>query len=183
MSWWPLTEMNTAKVLRLLACIGSLAVPLQANAAETGGCGSFAWPLATEVQWLKATDSETLTSGGKLPSPPAKAIALTLQPVSKISFPVAPTSKRKAGAAEAFGGIVNFDAAASPGLYQVTLASNGWVDVVQNVKALHSSAHTGKSDCDGVRKSVRFDIQQGPFSIELSGIAKDAIKFAIRRAE
>jgi len=175
--------MNTVRFLGLLLCIGSLTMPLQANAAETGGCESFAWPLSTELQWLKAADSETLTSGATLPSPPAKAIALSLLPVSKVSFPVAPTSKRKAGAAEAFGGILNFDGAAQPGLYQVTIASGGWVDVVQNGKALHPSAHTGKSDCDGARKSVRFEIEPGPFSIELSGIAKDTIKFAIRRAE
>jgi len=66
--------MNTARFLRLLVCIGSLATPLTANAAETGGCESFAWPLATELQWLAAADSETLTSGAKLPSPPAKAL-------------------------------------------------------------------------------------------------------------
>ena len=175
--------MYTARFLRLLVCIGSLATPLTANAVETGGCESFAWLLATELQWLKAADSETVTSGAKLPSPTAKAIALSLLPVGKVSFPVAPTSKPKAGAAEAFGGIVDFDGSAAPGLYQVTLATIGWVDVVQNGKALHPSAHTGKSDCDGARKSVRFEIEPGPFSIELSGVTKDAIKFAIRRAE
>ena len=78
---------------------------------------------------------------------------------------------------------MNFDGAAEPGLYQVTIETAGWVDVVQNGKALRSSAHTGKVDCDDVRKSVRFDTGSGPFSIELSGFAKDALKFAIRRAE
>jgi hypothetical protein len=64
-------------------------------AAEPGGCDAFAWPIATELQWMKATDNEAVASGAKLATPPEKAIALTLQPMSAVTFPVAPTSRRK----------------------------------------------------------------------------------------
>lgn len=176
--------MNTSRFLLVLASAVALALPFcAANAAETGGCDAFAWPIATELKWMKTSDNDAVTSGAKLSTPPAKAIPLTLMPMTEVSFPVAPTSRKKGNAGETFGGIVNFDGAAEPGVYQVTIDTAGWVDVVQNGKALRSSAHTGKVDCDGVRKSVRFDIGSGPFSIELSGFAKDAIKFAIRRAE
>ena len=167
-----------------MLCAAALTLPLRAaGAAETGGCDTFAWPIATELQWMKASDSEAVTSGAKLAAPPAKAISLTLLPMTDVSFPVAPTSRKKGNAAETFGGIVNFDGVAEPGLYQVTTETAGWVDVVQDGKALKPSAHTGKMDCDGVRKSVRFEIGPGPFSVELSGFAKDAAKFSIRRAE
>lgn len=167
-----------------MLCAAALTLPLRAaSAAETGGCDAFAWPIATELQWMKASDSEAVTSGAKLAAPPAKAISLTLMPMTEVSFPVAPTSRKKGNAAETFGGIVAFDGTTEPGVYQLSLATAGWVDVVQDGKALRSSAHSGKMDCDGVRKSVRFDIGAGPFSIELSGFAKDTAKFVVRRAE
>lgn len=174
--------MRMSRCLRALAGAAVLAMPLSANAAETGGCESFAWPLATEMEWMKAADSQMLASGTKLEAPPERAMTLALQPMKVVAFPVAPTSKPRADAGEAYGGVVNFSAVPA-GLYQVTLASAGWIDVVQDSKTLKPTAHTGKSDCDVVRKSVRFDLAAGPFSIELSGISKDSVKFSVRRAE
>ena len=123
---------------------------------------------------MKTSDNEAVTSGAKLSSPPAKAIALTLEPMSEVSFPVAPTSRKKGNAGETFGGIVNFDRAAAPGSYQVTIQTGGWVDVIQDGKALRPTAHSGKADCDDVRKSVRFNIDSGPFTIELSRFKHEA---------
>ena len=136
--------MTAARFPRVFVFVCALAVPLSADAAETGGCETFAWPLATELQWLKASDSEALTSGAKLASPPVKAIALALLPINNVSFPVAPTGKPKGDAATTYGGVVTFDGGAEAGLYQVTLASAGWIDVMQNGKTLKPSAHTGK---------------------------------------
>jgi hypothetical protein len=174
--------MKRSKSLLALACAAVLAVPFYASADEAGGCQGFAWPLATELQWMKATESGAVATGAKLSSLPEKAITLSLKPMGDVSFPVAPTSRHKCRA-NACGGIVNFDGVPEAGIYQVTLAKKGWVDVVQNGKAIHSAAHTGKKDCDGLRKSVRFEIGPGPFSVELSNFADDSAKFAIRRAE
>jgi hypothetical protein len=183
MSWWLSIKMKIGGYLRIAVCAVAFVTPLSAYAAETGGCESFAWPIATELQWMKAADSEALASGTKLQAPPEKAIALSLLPMSKVSFPVAPSSKPRPNTGERYGGIVDFDGVTEAGLHQISLSIPGWIDVVQDGKTLKPSAHTGKSDCDGVRKSVRFDIGPGPFSIEISGIFKDTIKFAIRRAE
>ena len=174
--------MKLSKGLIALACAAALVMPLHARADEVGSCQGFAWPLATELQWMKATESEAVASGAKLASPPAKAITLSLKPMSDVSFSVPPTSRHK-NHADAFGGVVNFDGVPEAGIYQVTLAKKGWVDVVQNGKAIRSAAHTGEKDCNGVRKSVRFEIGPGPFSIALSNFADDSAKFAIRRSE
>ena len=131
---------------------------------------------------MKATESEAVASGAKLSVPPEKAITLSLRPMSEVSFPVTPTSRHKSRAS-AFGGIIEFEGVPEPGIYQVTLAKRGWVDIVQNGKAIHSAAHTGKKDCDGVRKSVRFGIGPGPFSVEVSNFADESAKFVIRRGE
>jgi hypothetical protein len=158
-------------------------VPLGAYADETGGCQSFAWSVTKELQWLKSADSEPVASGSTLKEPPAKAIALSLLPMDKVSFPVAATSRLKKTNSDRHGGFVTFDTIGEPGIYQVSLPMAGWVDVIQDGKAIKSAAHTGKMDCDGVRKSVRFNIGPGPVTIEISGIPKDTVKFAIRRGE
>jgi hypothetical protein len=175
--------MKISGMLPILACTVMLVATPAAFADETGGCASFAWPITTELQWMKATDSQAVASGAKLPSPPARAIALLLEPMSAVSFPVAPTGKLKPEG-DVYGGVVIFDSPSSaPGSYQVTMQTGGWVDVIQDGKALKPTAHSGKSDCDGVRKTIRFNLDPGPFTVEFSNIKKDAIKFAIRQAD
>ena len=175
--------MKQSRVLPILASTVALAFSSSAFAAETGGCKSFAWSIATELKWMKAADSQAVKSGATLPSPPAKAMTLALEPMSSVSFPVAPTGRLKPDG-DAHGGIVVFESPSSaPGSYQVTMETAGWVDVIQDGKALKSTAHSGKSDCDGVRKTLRFDLDPGPFTVEFSNIKKDAMKFTIRQAE
>jgi hypothetical protein len=166
-----------------LAGAAFLAASSAAFAAETGGCNSFAWSIATELKWIKAADSQAVASGAKLPSPPEKALTLSLEPRSAVTFPVPPTGKLKPEG-DVHGGVVSFDSPSSaPGSYQVTMQTGGWVDVIQDGKALKPTAHSGKSDCDGVRKTIRFNLDPGPFTVEFSNIKGDVIKFAIRQAE
>lgn len=174
--------MRNSAILPLTAIAMVLALSSTAFAAETGGCESFAWPLATELQWMKAPDSEAVASGAKLAAPPAKAISFSLEPMNAVTFAVKPTGRLKPHG-DVYGGTLTFESVGAPGLYQVTLHTGGWVDVVQNGKALKSAGHSGKSDCDGIRKSVRFNIGTGPVTIEFSNMKNDTIKFAIRHAD
>lgn len=175
--------MSIAQLSRIIIAISALALSSALHAAETGGCNSFAWPLTTEIGWLTSSDSEAAATGASLPSPPTKAIALALLPVSQVSFPVAPTGRKRKDETGKFGGFISFADAASPGLYQVTLSGPGWIDVVQGGKTLKPTAHTGKSDCPGARKSLRFAVGSGPFTIEISGAETNLLKFAVRGAE
>jgi hypothetical protein len=175
--------MNSSHTLFALTAAAVLALNAPAFADDTGGCKSFSWPITTELKWIKASDVQTVASGAKLPPPPEKAMALSLEPMSAVTFPVAPTARRKPEG-DAYGGVVNFDSPSSaPGSYQVSMDVAGWVDVVQEGKALKPTAHSGKTDCDGVRKSVRFSLDPGPFTLEFSNIKKDAIKFTVRQAD
>jgi hypothetical protein len=158
-------------------------LPLNASAAEPGGCESFAWPIATELQWLKASDSEAVASGATLKEPPAKAISLALLPMDKVTFTADESRRRKEAGSAQFGGAVTFESVGEPGIYQISLPVRSWIDVVQGGKTLKSTAHTSKTDCDGVRKSIRFAIGEGPVTVEVSGLPADAVKFAIRRAD
>lgn len=168
---------------RLAAVAAACLLPLNADAAEPGGCEAFAWPIATELQWLKATDSESVVSGGTLKEPPAKAIALSLLPMDEVKFTAEQSRRRKEADKTQFGGTVTFESIGEPGIYQISLPVRSWVDVVQDGKTLKSAAHTGKTDCDGVRKSVRFSMGEGPVTVEISGIPSDTVKFVIRRGD
>jgi len=170
-------------LMLLVGCGALLAAPIEGRAAPGTGCDGFLWPLATEIAWIKADDSEKIASGAKLAAPPMdRAMALALEPASKVAFPASPTSTPKPEDAEAFGGVVYFDKLEAPGQFQVTMQAPGWIDVVQDGKPLEAIGHTGATGCEWARKSIRFEIGPGPFSIQVNAIRKDTIKLTIRPA-
>jgi len=61
----------------------------------------------------------------------------------------------------------------------VTLSDEAWVDAVQDVRSVGS---TRRSDCAGLRKSVRLDLGIAPFVLQISGVASDLIAVAISAA-
>lgn len=169
----------------LLAACGAALLALPAGpaaAAGASGCDGFLWPLATELAWMKAADSEKIASGATLAAlPQDKAIELALLPAAQVSFPATPTSTPKPEDAEAFGGVVSIEKPEA-GHYQITLSGPGWIDVVQNGAPLEATGHTGSKDCDGIRKSVRFEVGEGPVAIQVSGVPKESIRIAVRPA-
>lgn len=171
------------RVIGLMLIALCLPAGTELQAASTGGCESFDFPLATELQWMRADNSEAATSGEKLAAPPAKAIVLKLQPAANVKFPTPLSRPPKGKAEETFGGTLEFEGVPAAGLYQVSLSGPGWVDVVQAGAPLATVAHTGKSDCDGLRKSVRFDLKPGPFSIQLIDAPAATIKITVRKAD
>jgi len=175
--------MKMQRSIWLAVAAAACLLPLNAFAAEPGGCETFAWPIATELQWLKAADSEAVASGGTLKQLPAKAISLSLLPMDQVKSTAEQSRRRKEADNTQFGGGVTFESIGEPGIYQISLPVRGWVDVVQDGKTLKSTAHTSKTDCDGVRKSIRYAIGQGPVTVEVSGLPSDTVKFVIRRAD
>ena len=81
------------------------------------------------------------------------------------------------------GGCVAFAAPEKPGVYQVTLSGEGWIDLVQNGAALQSADHSGAKNCPGLRKSVRFEVGAAPVALQISGAPAETIKVAIRPVE
>ena len=61
-------------------------------------------------------------------------------------------------------------AARKPAPTRSRLSSEGWIDVVQDGHAVKSAAFSGALGCEGVRKSVKFDLAAQPLTLELSGV-------------
>lgn len=165
-----------------IAILLAAAVGPPAGATSPGGCEDFAWPLATELTWLRATGVTEVKSSDTLTDPPAQAIALNLLPSATVTLAGEPSGTLKGDAGATYAGLIHIGAASSPGLHQVTLSHKAWVDVVQNGKTIASVAHTGKTDCEAARKSVRFEIGPGPFTVQVTGASSPAIKVTIRKA-
>ncbi len=131
---------------------------------------------------MAAADSVSLESGAELPAPPAKAITLALQPAKSVTMPVTPGVKKQAVGADTFSGWLTLGGVAKPGLYQISLSQQGWIDVVQNGALVPSSAFTGRKECAAIHKSVRFEIGSGPVTVQISGVPAQTVKLAIRQA-
>jgi hypothetical protein len=155
--------------MRTLALIALfLAAPALAQRPEPPGCDKFKWPIGKERALLAS-------------AAPVENGATMLQPAAKLklaigaALPHAATRQPKAGT---YAGFLNVPAPKS-GSYRVTLSADGWIDVFQNGKEVKSSAFTGAPGCDGIRKSVKFDLAAAPYVIEITGVATDSVSVAV----
>jgi len=162
------------------------AVALAAGSVATSAhadCSGFKWPLDTELGWLAAGGDIALKSGAELPAAPAKAIALTLQPAKSVTMPVAAGVKEQAVGADTFSGWFTIPAGVKPGLYQVSLSTNGWIDVVQNGALVPSKGFTGRQECKTIHKSVRYDIGPGPITVQITGAPAETVRLTINEGK
>ncbi|OCK58845.1 hypothetical protein [Bradyrhizobium sp. LMTR 3] len=149
--------------------------------AADDGCEKFAWSLARERAAFVATDKTTIAAGDTISVLPAGAVVIRLQPAAQASFAMPP--ERKPRSERWHGGMVRFPALPKPGTYQVTLSDEAWIDVIQNGRYARSVGSTGRSDCPGMRKSVRLDLDASPVVLQVSGVAEETIAVAISPAQ
>jgi hypothetical protein len=165
--------------MRFLFVLLALCVTtMPALAQEPVGCDKFKWPLDKERATLTGSDLPKLASGSRAQWPLPFATTVTL-PFTEVKFPVAP--ERAPKASNTFAGYIEASAPAQSGTYKITLSSEGWVDVVQNGERLKSIAATGATGCDGVRKSVKFELAKTPFTVQFSGVGSGSVGVAISR--
>ncbi|MBO0718171.1 MAG: hypothetical protein J2P55_12645 [Rhizobiales bacterium] len=150
-----------------------------ALAQEPVGCDKFKWLLDKERATLTGTDLPKLVSGGKAMWPLPFATMIALAPVADAKLPVTP--ERSPKSSNTFAGFIQVPAPAKAGTFAITLSSAGWIDVVQNGERIKSVAATGAAGCNGVRKSVKFQLAAAPFTVQLSGIEANSIAIAISR--
>jgi hypothetical protein len=77
------------------------------------------------------------------------------------------------------GGFIRLPAPRQPAIYQVTLSDEAWVDVVQEGRYARSVGSSGRSDCPGLRKTVRFEVTATPIVLQISGVSSEAISVVI----
>jgi hypothetical protein len=164
-------------VLIVLALLGT--GPAWA-AEEPSGCDKFKWNIDHERAALTAPDRVKLASGAELASLPSTGLTLSLGTPADAKLPTAPERAPKEGT---FAGFATFKNAPKAGLYTVSLSAGGWVDVVQDGHALKPKAFSGATDCDGIRKTVKYEIAASPFVLQISGTRENSVSVAILPSE
>jgi hypothetical protein len=162
-------------LVRWLAVFTLVAAPGLAQAQEGSGCSGFKWSLDRERAALVRTDKALLPNGGALPYD--AAMTLKLQPLSSAGLPKAP--ERAPRSPSTFAGHFTLAGPAEPGTYRITISSVGWVDILDGGAYLHPVAFTGAKDCDGARKSVKFDLPSRPLALQVSGVPSDQISIIV----
>lgn len=106
---------------------------------------------------------------------PGKNIALTLQPVEGVTFPLVPARPPAPGT---FGGVYHVTIATA-GTYRVALQKGAWIDLVRDGKPSASSGHMEGAPCSGIRKIVDFALQPGTYAVQLSGAKTSDMRILI----
>lgn len=148
-----------------------------ARTQETG-CAAFAWQLEREYALLSAPESALLETGASIRVGEAASVAL--RPMGDAVFVKPP--ERQPKFTPSYGAALTFEAPAR-GLYQVTLSEDAWLDALQAAAFIRSNAFSGKQGCPGMRKSVRFELAQGPAVVQISGAPARQIRIVVTPAD
>jgi hypothetical protein len=149
-------------------------------AEEPSGCDKFKWPIERERAALTAPDRAKLTSGNELAALPSSGVTLALVAPADAKLPSPPERAPKEGT---FAGFTSVKTAPKAGLYTISLSAGGWVDVVQDGHFLKQKAFSGATDCDGIRKTMKYELSAAPFVLQVSGTRENSVSIAILPSE
>ena len=168
--------MRTASIVLFLLLA---AAPVQA-AEEPSGCDKFKWNIDHERAALTASDRTKLTSGSEINALPSSGVILGLVAPAAAKLPTPP---ERAPKDDTFAGFTTFKTAPKAGVYTISLSAGAWVDVVQDGHFLKPKAFSGATDCDGIRKTMKYELSSSPFVLQVSGSKDNSISIAILPSE
>jgi hypothetical protein len=146
-------------------------------------CTGAPAPLPTALSgWANKSDVNAATEQGGLSSAvltPGKGAMVTLHPTRQVHYLSQP---EKPGGSVASGGLVSFHIAEA-GIYQVSLDSGAWLDVVKDGAMLISTAHAPGPACTGIRKTVQFDLKPADYVLQISANADPHIAVMVSRVK
>lgn len=166
------------RVLTLLAAL-SLGATSALAAEEPSGCDKFKWPIERDRAALTAPDRVKLASGSEQAAVPTSAITLGLVAPQEAKLPTPPERAPKDGT---FAGFTSIKAVKA-GLYTISLSSGAWVDLVQDGHFLKPAAFSGATDCDGIRKTMKYELADKPFVLQISGAKDNSLSISILPAQ
>jgi hypothetical protein len=121
-----------------------------------------------------------LVSGGELNALPSTGVTLALVAPGEAKLPSPPERAPKEGT---FAGFANIKSAPKAGIYTISLSAGGWVDVVQDGHFLKPKGFSDATDCDGIRKTMKYELSANPFVLQISGTKENSVSVAILPSE
>jgi hypothetical protein len=149
-------------------------------AEEPSGCDKFKWNIDRERAALTAADRVELSSGSDVAALPSTGMTLALTTPADAKLPTPPERAPKDGT---FAGFTRLTAAPKAGIYTISLSAGAWIDVVQDGHFLKPKAFSGATDCDGIRKTMKYEISASPFVLQVSGARENSLSIAILPSE
>jgi len=149
-------------------------------AEEPSGCDKFKWNIDHARAALSAPDRAKLDSGGEIAGLPATAVTIALVAPADAKLPTPPERAPKEGT---FAGFTKVTSPPKAGSYTISLSNGPWVDVVQDGHFLKPTAFSGATDCDGIRKTMKYDLSANPFVLQISGAREKSLSIAIQPSE
>ena len=107
---------------------------------------------------------------------PSSGMILTLVAPTEAKLPTPPERAPKDGT---FAGFTSFKTAPKAGVYTISLSAGAWVDVMQDGHFLKPKAFSGATDCDGIRKTMKYELSASPFVVQISGSKENSISIAV----
>ena len=164
----------------LLVALTLLAAAPAFAAEEPSGCDKFKWNIDRARAELTAPERARLNTGGELAAVPATAVTRALVAPADAKLPTPPERAPKDGT---FAGFTKVAMGPKAGSYTISLSSGAWLDVVQDGHVLKPAAFSGATDCDGIRKTMNYDLSASPFLLQISGARENSLSIAILPSE
>ena len=143
-------------------------------------CEAMVAPPPALAGWTEKNDVAAATKADGLAQAALtidKGAMVALHPTREVSYVTQPD---KPGGSVAHGGLLSVTVGAA-GTYQVNLSSGAWIDLLQDGKAVLSTAHAPGPACTGIRKTVQFPLQPGRYVLQLSANATPDIQVMVSR--
>jgi hypothetical protein len=147
---------------------------------EPSGCDKFKWNIDHARAALTAPDRTKLNSGGEVAALPSSAVTIALVAPADAKLPTPPERAPKDGT---FAGFAKFPAVPKAGSYTISLSNGAWIDLVQDGHFLKPTAFSGAIDCEGIRKTVKFDLSASPFVLQISGARENSLSIVVLPSE
>src|SRR6516162_2277043 len=106
------------------------------HAQDRPACEQFEWSIKREQALFGTPAVNPAASGSKLDSI-GGSFTLELQPHASVSLVLPP--ERQPKSADSFSGVISFANVPKAGLYQITLSTEAWIDVIQDGQAVKST--------------------------------------------
>ena len=164
----------------LFAALTLLVVSPAFAAEEPSGCDKFKWNIDHARAALTAPDRVKLNTGGELTAVPATAVTVALVAPANAKLPMPPERAPKEGT---FAGFAKITSAPKAGSYTISLSSGAWIDVMQDGHFLKPTAFSGARDCEGIRKTMKYDLSASPFVLQISSARENSLSIAIQPSE
>jgi hypothetical protein len=171
------------RMMRLLLPMLSLALlsfgAPRPSRADTDPCSGYKWDVSVERALFAmpakpaAAGKDRASAGAVVPN---QFYAVTLLPLSEVSFPAAPSRTPPSGS---FAGIVTLTVP-TVGKYRVAVDVPLWIDVVGGAAIAPVLDYEGLHECSAPRKVVVFDLAgRKDWTLQLSAADRVTVRLTV----